>query len=107
MPKTIILCVDGTKNQFQTQPFTNVMKFYRMLYKEDPSTQLCYYQPGIGSVEAEFMDLQGYVRKIPVTINAEIDSMVAHRMDQHIVAAYKFLVQYYSQGDKIFLFGFR
>ena len=34
------------------------------------------------------------------------DSAVGTSFDQHVVGGYKFLMQYYSPGDNIYMFGF-
>lgn len=47
MPRTLIVCCDGTGNYYNKE-ITNVVKLFAALDKSDPETQLCYYQPGIG-----------------------------------------------------------
>lgn len=105
--KNIVMCFDGTHNKFGPAPYTNLLKFFRMLDKDDPETQICYYQPGIGasmSVESESM-FERYLSKKSILDN--IDTMVAFSVDQHITEAYKYLMRFYNNGDKIYLFGFR
>lgn len=46
-PKNLVLCFDGTTNQFSDEN-TNIAKLYSMFSKEDVSSQVTYYQPGIG-----------------------------------------------------------
>jgi hypothetical protein len=62
-PRTLVLCFDGTSNEFServgqlsiaaldvaylvdvTTQNTNVVKLYSILKKDDPKSQLCYYQ---------------------------------------------------------------
>ena len=43
--RTIVLCFDGTGDQFQNDN-SNVVKFVSMLMKEDNNKQLVYYQAG-------------------------------------------------------------
>ncbi len=43
--RTIILCFDGTGNEYSAEP-TNVIKLYSLLRK-DSRNQLCYYQVGV------------------------------------------------------------
>lgn len=105
--KNIVICFDGTHNKFGPSPYTNLLKFFRMLEKDDPDTQICYYQPGIGasmSVESESL-FERYLSKKSVLNN--IDTMVAFSVDQHIIEAYKYLMRFYHNGDRIYLFGFR
>jgi Uncharacterized alpha/beta hydrolase domain (DUF2235) len=47
MTKNIILCMDGTSNQFATD-HTNVLKLCYAMVK-DPVRQLVYYHPGLGT----------------------------------------------------------
>jgi uncharacterized protein (DUF2235 family) len=62
-PRTLVLCFDGTANEFGERVSqlsiaaldvaylvdviiqnTNVVKLYSILKKDDPKSQLCYYQ---------------------------------------------------------------
>ncbi|ODQ57728.1 hypothetical protein WICANDRAFT_34864 [Wickerhamomyces anomalus NRRL Y-366-8] len=104
--KNIVLCFDGTHNKFGPSPYTNLLKLFRMLEKDDPESQICYYQPGIGasmSVESESM-FERYLSKQSLSDN--LDSLIAFSLDQHIIDAYKYLMRFYQNGDKIYLFGF-
>ncbi|KAG8911185.1 hypothetical protein FRC00_006924 [Tulasnella sp. 408] len=47
IPRTLILCFDGTSDAFDDDA-TNVVRLFSALEKERPDRQLCYYQPGIG-----------------------------------------------------------
>ena len=49
MPKNIVLCCDGTANEF-AQDRTNVVKLYFTL-DPDPARQVTYYHPGLGTME--------------------------------------------------------
>ena len=46
--RTIILCLDGTGDQFDGDN-SNVVRFFRCLKKDEPSKQLVYYQAGLGT----------------------------------------------------------
>lgn len=46
--KNIIICFDGTGNQFKEEN-SNVVKLYRAL-KRDPQVQVAYYDPGVGTL---------------------------------------------------------
>ncbi|EGW31620.1 uncharacterized protein SPAPADRAFT_140598 [Spathaspora passalidarum NRRL Y-27907] len=107
--KSLILCLDGTENEFGPKPFTNVLKLFGMLEK-DSDTQLCYYQPGIGTgFQAESDDLRqsNFISSKITHITNQIDSMIAFTVEKHVIAAYEFISRFYSNGDKIYLFGFR
>lgn len=48
VPKNIVMCFDGTAEKFGPDPFTNVLKFFRLLENQDPATQIVYYQRKFG-----------------------------------------------------------
>ena len=45
-----MLCFDGTANQVGAGNLTNVAKLFQMLDKDDPASQLTYYEPGVGTL---------------------------------------------------------
>jgi hypothetical protein len=49
MPKNVVLCCDGTANEF-AQDRTNVVKLYFTLAC-DSTRQVAYYHPGLGTME--------------------------------------------------------
>ena len=49
MGKNIVICCDGTANEF-AKDNTNVVKLYYTL-EDDPTKQVTYYHPGIGTME--------------------------------------------------------
>lgn len=104
--KNIILCFDGTDNTFGPNPFSNVLKIYRMLDSSNSERQICYYQPGIGSSleydsNVTFNGLFSWKR-----LKMTLDSAIAYSLDHHIVSAYTYLMHHYEPGDKIIMFGF-
>jgi len=48
--KRIVLCFDGTADQIGAGNLTNVDKLFEMLEKNDPASQLAYYDPGVGTL---------------------------------------------------------
>jgi len=48
MPKNIVVCCDGTANEF-TRNHTNVPKLFLTLVK-DPAVQVTCYHPGVGTM---------------------------------------------------------
>ena len=50
MGRNIVVCCDGTANQFD-QNNTNVVKLYAVLV-DDAARQLIFYHPGVGTMEA-------------------------------------------------------
>ncbi|CAL9738153.1 hypothetical protein MOSE0_N04478 [Monosporozyma servazzii] len=103
MGKNIIMCFDGTSENFGPDPFTNVLKMYRLI---DTNSQLCYYQPGIGS-SSDFDSVNTWARYLSWSrLKNLLDSMFAFCLDDHIVSAYLFLMTQYEINDQIYMFGF-
>ncbi|KAI0081423.1 hypothetical protein K474DRAFT_1656566 [Panus rudis PR-1116 ss-1] len=98
--RTLVLCFDGTGDQFDGDN-SNVVQFLAMLQKNDTSKQLVYYQAGIGTYTDPLFSL-------PVTssISLVLDQMLAWNLASHIKDGYTFLMQNYTDGDKICIFGF-
>ncbi|KZV71100.1 hypothetical protein PENSPDRAFT_650993 [Peniophora sp. CONT] len=99
-PRTIVLCFDGTSNEYGTKN-TNVVKFYSLLKKDNQADQICYYQPGIGTYFQP-----GVVSPILHWGAAALDIAIAWYLSQHVLDGYKFLMQNYEVGDKVCLIGF-
>ena len=49
MPRNIVVCCDGTGNEFGESK-SNVVKLYKMLACDD--SQITYYHPGVGTMGA-------------------------------------------------------
>jgi uncharacterized protein (DUF2235 family) len=99
MPKNIVVCCDGTANEF-AQNNTNVVKLYSTLL-QDPARQVAYYHPGLGTMEPAGA-LTTFTRKVTKVLGLAIGYGLAN----DIRDAYVFLMQFYEPGDQLFLFGF-
>jgi uncharacterized protein (DUF2235 family) len=101
MGRNIVVCCDGTANQFDLNN-TNVVKLYATLV-DDAARQLIFYHPGVGTMEAPGA-LTSWGRK--ATILAGI--AVGYGLERDITAAYTFIMNNYraGEGDRLFLFGF-
>lgn len=99
MGRNLVLCFDGTNNQYAVVN-TNVVKLYSMLDRTG-SDQLAYYQPGIGTSAPPGM--WGHLRGWLVT---RIDLAVAWLLSDHVTTGYRYLMRYYQEGDRVFIFGF-
>jgi uncharacterized protein (DUF2235 family) len=95
MSKRIVVCADGTWNQPETdlkKDFpTNVLRFARSVrpYAEDGTEQQVFYDWGVGS----YYDSAG-------------GGITGRGVHKNIMDGYRYIVQNYSEGDEIFLFGF-
>ncbi|KAH8980218.1 hypothetical protein EDB86DRAFT_3137374 [Lactarius hatsudake] len=99
-PRILVLCFDGTTNEFGGTN-TNVVKLYSLLRKDKVEDQLCYYQAGIGTYIQP-----GVVSPLFEKAAEILDDTIAWYLYQHIMDGYKFLMQNYNVGDKVCLFGF-
>ncbi|KAH9028348.1 hypothetical protein EDB85DRAFT_1970652 [Lactarius pseudohatsudake] len=99
-PRTLVLCFDGTANEFSKRN-TNVVKLYSILKKDSPKSQLCYYQERIGTYFQP-----GVVSPLFRFAARTLDVMFAWYLSEHIMDGYTFLMQNYHEGDSVCIFGF-
>ncbi|KAJ7601160.1 hypothetical protein C8J56DRAFT_912301 [Mycena floridula] len=98
--RTLVLCFDGTSNEYSAEN-TNVVNFFSLLKKDDFDEQLCYYQAGIGTFFAP-----GVVSPFFEWCAKILDEAFAWYLNAHVMDGYRFLMENYRVGDKICLFGF-
>ena len=99
MPKNIVICCDGTANEF-TAHNTNVLKLFYTL-DQDPQRQVTYYHPGLGTMEPS-----GALTPVARKFTKGLGMALGYGLSDDISLAYSFLMEEYTEGDKIFLFGF-
>ncbi|KAJ7482950.1 hypothetical protein B0H11DRAFT_1208232 [Mycena galericulata] len=98
--RTLVLCFDGTGDQFDSDN-SNIVQFFSMLPKGDRTRQLVYYQAGIGTyttpqIATPFMS----------KVSKMLDEAIAWNLDAHVMGGYEFLMQNYTENDRICIFGF-
>lgn len=98
MPKNLVLCCDGTNNQFDGY-HTNVIRTYKVA-RRHPG-QLTYYDPGVGTMPEPWKKT-----KIAKRVSMLNGLIFGDGLFDNISDAYKFLMLNYEPGDKVFLFGF-
>ena len=99
MPRNIIICCDGTDNQFG-KANTNVVRMAQVA-KQDSSTQIVYYDPGIGTLPeptAKTKVAKWLSRTKALAFGTDIDDKVA--------IAYSHLMDFWKPGDSVYIFGF-
>ncbi|KAK9447555.1 uncharacterized protein V1518DRAFT_421293 [Limtongia smithiae] len=94
--KHLVLCFDGTGSQFGQRPASNVLRMHQMIERGDGRV-IDYYQPGIGS---------SIISPHKVDALLTLDSLIAYTFDEHVIAAYRFLIRNYDAGDRIWMFGY-
>ncbi|KAJ7243067.1 hypothetical protein C8J57DRAFT_1243788 [Mycena rebaudengoi] len=114
--RTLVLCFDGTGDQFDSDN-SNIVQFFSMLPKADRSKQMVYYQAGIGTytsptVATPFMSkISKFVdeaigRRRSIEPNGTLTGCPAWNIDAHVMGGYEFLMQNYTANDRICIFGF-
>lgn len=96
--KNIVVCCDGTGNEV-TGDLSNVLKLFRII-KKGPD-QRVFYDPGVGTIGTE----DGWSRR-RTQLRAAWGLATGAGHDENILDAYRYLVETYEEGDRIFLFGF-
>jgi uncharacterized protein (DUF2235 family) len=101
MPKNIVVCCDGTGNEIG-ENISNVLKLYRVVRKTGKMVdQVAYYDPGVGTLARP-----DPWRKALQAATANLGLATGYGLDDHVLGAYRFLIQQYQDGDDVFLFGF-
>ncbi len=94
MPKSLIVCCDGTWNSYDDPCPTNVFKLRSLILPDGPAgvRQSAYYDAGIGTRGA--------------WIERAFDGATGRGLSENVRQAYRALVDNYEPGDALYLFGF-
>ncbi|MFG2332678.1 DUF2235 domain-containing protein [Streptomyces sp. NPDC048604] len=101
MGKNIVMCLDGTGNQLKARGNTNVVRLYEMLDLHDPTAQIAYYDPGVGTFSAAGA-WTAPSRKLSKLLGLAFGA----GLKQNLAEAYTYLMQHYEPGDRIHIYGF-
>lgn len=101
MAKNIVVCLDGTGNQLKAKGNTNVVRLYELLDLSDPSKQIAYYDPGVGTFSAN-----GAWTPIGRRVSKLAGLAFGFGLRTNLGEAYTYLMQHYEAGDRLFVFGF-
>lgn len=99
--KRIVVCLDGTANQIGSGNPTNVAKLFAMLGKGDPSSQLAYYDPGVGTLAPAAA--RTAIRR---TVSLLYMRAVGSGLKENVAEAYRYLMEHWRPGDAVYIFGF-
>ena len=94
--RNIVICCDGTGNQYGRNN-TNVVKLFEMLVSSDD--QKIFYDPGVGTTSKAFFEP---IQKLGNLLFQALGS----DLQRNVEDAYYYLMNVYQKGDQIFLFGF-
>lgn len=98
MSKNIVICCDGTGEEFGDNN-SNVVALYSLL--ENSDRQVTYYHPGLGTMGSRLATTsigRWWTRLIGLAFG--------YGLMDNITDAYVFLMREYRDGDSVFLFGF-
>jgi uncharacterized protein (DUF2235 family) len=100
MSKNIVICCDGTGNDFdEPETDSNVVKLYNTLVIA--ADQVAYYHPGVGTMGSP--NAQGPLAKRW----SQLQGLAFGKgLLDNVGDAYRYLMNTYEEGDRIFLFGF-
>lgn len=99
LPRNIVLCCDGTKNEFGVAN-TNVIKLYSVLDHADPQ-QTSYYHPGLGSMGSPYA-LTAFERVWTKAFGLAF----GYGLSEHLADLYAVLMSRYQPDDQLYVFGF-
>lgn len=98
MPKNIVICCDGTGNEFGEQN-SNVIKLYKTLVRD--AAQFAYYHPGVGTMGA-----RNALTAAGKWWTKLIGRAFGYGVSDNIADAYQFLMRTFEPGDQVYVFGF-
>lgn len=96
MAKNIVVCCDGTGNEYGENN-TNVVDMYEPVVRD--KDQIAYYDPGVGTFSI-------FGRAMGKKIGVILGQGFGYGLTENIEDAYLYLMDRYEPGDKLFLFGF-
>ena len=99
MPKNVVVCCDGTANEFARNR-TNVVKLFFTL-ATDPATQVACYHPGLGT-----MAPPGALTPLAQRMTRLSGLAFGYGLGADVRDAYVFIMNSFEPGDRLFLFGF-
>ena len=100
--KKIVLCCDGSGNQFGDHN-SNVIKLFSAL-KRDQTGQILYYHPGVGTKRS--MERASIMGDFSQKFKKWHALAYGYGVLDNLRHAYQFLMRTYNPGDEIYLFGF-
>jgi uncharacterized protein (DUF2235 family) len=110
MGKNVIILCDGTGQRGGVaidEPRSNIYKLYRATrcapdVNIDPSQQLAFYDPGIGSLPRG-LGLAGTIWRFVYNV---VSGATGLGLTANIIDCYAAIIRMWEPGDRIFLFGF-
>jgi uncharacterized protein (DUF2235 family) len=101
MSKNIVICMDGTGARPRAVGNTNVMRLYSMLDLSDPSKQIAYYDPGVGTFSAA-----GAWTPLARWWSRVLGLAFGSGLRENLGEVYTWLMNHWEPGDQVYVFGF-
>jgi uncharacterized protein (DUF2235 family) len=96
--KNIVICCDGTGNEFG-QNNSNVVKLYGTLVRNNQP--ITYYHPGLGTMGA-----RNALTSVSKWWTRVIGLAFGYGFSDNVADAYQFLMRRFEPDDRIYVFGF-
>lgn len=96
--KNIVICCDGTNNQFSGD-HTNVIRTFKVAVEN--AAQTTYYDPGVGTLPQP-----GVTGRLEQTWSILCGLAFGTGFIENVEEAYRYLMRTYEDGDKVYVFGF-
>lgn len=100
MARNVVICCDGTGNEYGTKN-TNVVELFSVLEKSNPDRQIAFYDPGVGTISTP-----GLQTKTAKAVSKGLGLAFGRGMTKNIQDAYLYLMNNYRPTDQVFFFGF-
>ncbi|MCG7932726.1 MAG: DUF2235 domain-containing protein [Candidatus Thiodiazotropha lotti] len=100
--KNIVICCDGTGNQYGSTN-TNVVKLFQAvdLSSDTKPKQVAYYDPGVGTGNP-----RGFTTRTRVLLSQISGLAFGSGVYRNIADSYLYLMENYEPGDRVYIFGF-
>lgn len=99
MTRNIVVCCDGTNNEFGICN-TNVVRLMQVA-GQDPDRQIVYYDPGVGTLPEP-----AFATRIAKRASELVAQSFGTDIESKVCTAYAHLMETWRPGDRVLLFGF-
>lgn len=97
MPKNVVICYDGTGNEYGVNN-TNVVKTFQAILRNGKD-QVAFYDPGVGTFSFLGEAVGRRLGKI-------MGRAFGYGLVQNLEDGYEYLMNHWEEGDRLFIFGF-
>ena len=96
MSKNIVVCYDGTNNEYRKHN-TNVVRVFEAIARD--AGQAAFYDPGVGTFSF-------FGRTFGRLVGTVLGLAFGYGIRQNIEDGYEYLMNRFEEGDRVFIFGF-